>query len=218
MENLPPVILASSSPRRSELLTSMDIEFEVVPSHAEEIMEGCDFIPDLCETNAGAKAEPIAELHPECLVIAADTVVELDGQPVCKPDTGPEAREMLRELRGRSHSVTTGLAVAAPGFPQILSGHETSEVHMRLYSDDEIDVYVASGEPFDKAGGYAVQDPAFAPAESVRGCYLNVVGLPLCRLSELLAGATPGTRVALRLGSCGSCRSPAALREGVAAV
>ena len=84
--------------------------------------------------------------------------------------------------------------------------------------DDEIDVYVASGEPFDKAGGYAVQDPAFAPAESVRGCYLNVVGLPLCRLSELLAGATPGTRVALRLGSCESCRSPAALREGIAAV
>ena len=74
MENLPPVILASTSPRRSELLASMEIEFEVVPSHAEEVMEASDFIPDLCEANARTKAEPIAELHPECLVIAADTI------------------------------------------------------------------------------------------------------------------------------------------------
>jgi MAF protein len=217
---LPLLVLASASPRRREILSgAWSGGFEVLPSGIDEDgpMVG-EFPSDYAIRLASAKARNVAAGSTLGLVIAADTVVELDGQPVCKPDTGPEAREMLQELRGRSHSVTTGLAVAAPGFPQILSGHETSEVHMRLYSDDEIDVYVASGEPFDKAGGYAVQDPAFAPAESVRGCYLNVVGLPLCRLSELLAGATPGTRVALRLGSCESCRSPAALREGIAAV
>ena len=85
MDNLPPVILASASPRRSELLTSMDIEFEVVPSHVEELLDGYDFIPDLCEANARIKAEPIAELHPECLVLAADTMVYLEDIVYGKP-------------------------------------------------------------------------------------------------------------------------------------
>ena len=91
MENLPPVILASNSPRRSELLASMDIEFEIGPSHAEEAMDSSNFIPELCEANARAKAEPIAELHPECLVIAGDTLVYLEDELFGKPTNIEEA-------------------------------------------------------------------------------------------------------------------------------
>ena len=111
MENLPPVILASTSPRRSELLASMDIEFEIVPSHAEETLEGSNFIPDLCATNAKATAEPIAELHPECLVIAADTMVYLEDELFGKPTHIDEAARMLARLQGRTHQVSTGVSL-----------------------------------------------------------------------------------------------------------
>ena len=111
MDNLPPVILASASPRRSQLLASMDIEFEVVPSHVEELIDGYDFIPDLCEANARIKAEPIADMHPECLVIAADTMVYLEDTLFGKPTDIDDAHRMLTRLQGRTHQVTTGVSL-----------------------------------------------------------------------------------------------------------
>ena len=115
----------------------------------------------------------------------------LDGRLLGKPADGAEAREMLRSLRGRAHTVVTGVAVAGPG--GVVSGAKATIVRFRGYSDEEIEEYVRGGSPMDKAGAYGIQDREFAPAAAVTGCYLNVVGLPLCLAGELLreAGALP---------------------------
>ena len=173
MENLPPVILASTSPRRSELLASMDIEFEVVPSHAEEVMEASDFIPDLCEANAKAKAEPIAELHPECLVIAADTIVYLEDELFGKPTHIDEAGRMLAQLQGRTHQVSTGVSLI-------------TNVTFLPLSKEQIGEYLAGIDPLDKAGGYAIQQDKHKIIKRVSGSVSNVVGLPVERLKEEL--------------------------------
>jgi len=184
MENLPPVILASSSPRRSELLTSMDIEFEIVPSHAEESMDGGDFIPDLCEANARAKAEPIAELHPECLVIAADTLVYLEDELFGKPTHVDDAARMLTRLQGRTHQVATGVSL-------IYHNGEISKVFSVITNvtflplgREQIDEYLAGIDPLDKAGGYAIQQDKHKIIKRVSGSVSNVVGLPVERLKE----------------------------------
>jgi MAF protein len=164
------------------------------------------------KARGSAKARKAAERSTEGLVVAADTVVDLDGRVLGKPGSLPDARAMLRSLRGREHRVTTGLAVAAPGEQELVTGSETTIVKMRRYSGEEIDAYVATGAPFDKAGGYGIQDLPFAPTESVLGCYLNVVGLPLCRLSALLQEAEPGTGSALDLGRCAACHPAAVVK------
>ena len=186
MENLPSVILASSSPRRSELLTSMNIEFEIVPSHAEETMEGSDFIPDLCETNARAKAEPIAELHPECLVIAADTLVYLEDELFGKPTHVDDAARMLARLQGRTHQVATGVSL-------IYHNDEINKVFSVITNvtflplgKGQIDEYLAGIDPLDKAGGYAIQQDKHKIIKRVSGSVSNVVGLPVERLKEEL--------------------------------
>ena len=186
MENLPPVILASSSPRRSELLASMNIEFEIVPSHAEETMEGSDFIPDLCETNARAKAEPIAELHPECLVIAADTLVYLEDELFGKPTHVDDAARMLARLQGRTHQVATGVSL-------IYHNDEINKVFSVITNvtflplgKGQIDEYLAGIDPLDKAGGYAIQQDKNKIIKRVSGSVSNVVGLPVERLKEEL--------------------------------
>ena len=186
MQNLPPVILASSSPRRSELLTSMDIEFEIVPSHAEESMDGGDFIPDLCEANARAKAEPIAELHPECLVIAADTLVYLEDELFGKPTHVDDAARMLTRLQGRTHQVATGVSL-------IYHNGEISKVFSVITNvtflplgREQIDEYLAGIDPLDKAGGYAIQQDKHKIIKRVSGSISNVVGLPVERLKEEL--------------------------------
>ena len=186
MENLPPVILASSSPRRSELLTSMDIEFEIVPSHAEESMDGGDFIPDLCEANARAKAKPIAELHPECLVIAADTLVYLEDELFGKPTHVDDAARMLTRLQGRTHQVATGVSL-------IYHNGEISKVFSVITNvtflplgREQIDEYLGGIDPLDKAGGYAIQQDKHKIIKRVSGSVSNVVGLPVERLKEEL--------------------------------
>ena len=186
MQNLPPVILASSSPRRSKLLTSMDIEFEIVPSHAEESMDGGDFIPDLCEANARAKAEPIAELHPECLVIAADTLVYLEDELFGKPTHVDDAARMLTRLQGRTHQVATGVSL-------IYHNGEISKVFSVITNvtflplgREQIDEYLAGIDPLDKAGGYAIQQDKHKIIKRVSGSVSNVVGLPVERLKEEL--------------------------------
>ena len=186
MENLPPVILASSSPRRSELLTTMDIEFEVVPSHAEEIMEGCDFIPDLCETNAGAKAEPIAELHPECLVIAADTLVYLEDELFGKPTHVDDAARMLTRLQGRTHQVATGVSLIYHNDEINKAFSVITNVTFLPLGKGQIDEYLAEIDPLDKAGGYAIQQDKHKIIKRVSGSVSNVVGLPVERLKEEL--------------------------------
>jgi septum formation protein len=123
---------------------------------------------------------------PETYVLAADTTVVLDGVIIGKPETPDEARAMLRALRGRTHEVYTGVALRDFATGEVQTSLTVTTVHMRAYSDAEIEAYIERGEPFDKAGGYAVQDPIFKPVERFEGCLTNVIGLPLCAVSAML--------------------------------
>lgn len=186
MDNLPPVILASASPRRSELLASMDIEFEVVPSHVEELIDGYDFIPDLCEANARIKAEPIADMHPECLVIAADTMVYLEDTLFGKPTDIDDAHRMLTRLQGRTHQVTTGVSLIYHNEEISKSFSVITNVTFLSLDAGQISEYLAKIDPLDKAGGYAIQEHKQMIAKRVSGSVSNVVGLPVERLKEEL--------------------------------
>ena len=186
MDNLPPVILASASPRRSQLLASMDIEFEVVPSHVEELIDGYDFIPDLCEANARIKAEPIADMHPECLVIAADTMVYLEDTLFGKPTDIDDAHRMLTRLQGRTHQVTTGVSLIYHNEEISKSFSVITNVTFLSLDAGQISEYLATIDPLDKAGGYAIQEHKQMIAKRVSGSVSNVVGLPVERLKEEL--------------------------------
>lgn len=186
MDNLPPVILASASPRRSQLLASMDIEFEVVPSHVEELIDGYDFIPDLCEANARIKAEPIADMHPECLVIAADTMVYLEDTLFGKPTDIDDAHRMLIRLQGRTHQVTTGVSLIYHNEEISKSFSVITNVTFLSLDAGQISEYLAKIDPLDKAGGYAIQEHKQMIAKRVSGSVSNVVGLPVERLKEEL--------------------------------
>ena len=186
MDNLPPVILASASPRRSQLLASMDIEVEVVPSHVEELIDGYDFIPDLCEANARIKAEPIADMHPECLVIAADTMVYLEDTLFGKPTDIDDAHRMLTRLQGRTHQVTTGVSLIYHNEEISKSFSVITNVTFLSLDAGQISEYLAKIDPLDKAGGYAIQEHKQMIAKRVSGSVSNVVGLPVERLKEEL--------------------------------
>lgn len=182
-----PLLLASASPRRADILRTAGLEFEVRPSEIDEPGPGKDQTPvDLAIQLAGSKAKAVARLHRKSAVIGADTVVILDGEALGKPRDEDDARAMLVRLRERSHDVVTGVAVIRDGNER--SGFRRTAVRMRAYSDPEIDAYVRSGAPLDKAGAYGIQDRRFAPVGAIDGCRLNVVGLPLCLLGELMRG------------------------------
>lgn len=181
-----PVVLASGSPRRRELLGQMGIEdFEVLPAQGEETApEG--LAPDaLVACLALQKAREVAALRPEATVIGADTVVALDGRVLGKPSDEEEAREMLSALSGRRHQVYTGMAVLSGG--QAFTHVECTQVEFRPLTEEEIAAYVATGESMDKAGAYGIQGRACVFIRGIQGDYYNVVGLPVCALHELLA-------------------------------
>ncbi|HEY8477364.1 MAG TPA: Maf family protein [Chloroflexota bacterium] len=176
------LVLASASPRRRELLARLGFPLQVVvPGVPERILPGED-PARAAERLAREKAVAVAGAVGDRLVVAADTVVVDDGTPLGKPRTPSEAEAMLRRLRGRWHRVVTGVAVLDVAARRCYLGSVTTWVRMRAYADEELQAYVASGEPMDKAGGYAIQDERFRPVEAVRGCYANVVGLPLCQV------------------------------------
>ena len=180
------IVLASVSPRRAEILRRLGVAFETAdPGFAEaEAAPGADAV-DVARLRALAKAESIAEGRASGTIIGADTVVELDGAALGKPQDAADAARMLRALRGREHRVVTAVALVDAATGESAGAHRASRVVMRSYGDAEIAAYAASGAPMDKAGAYGVQDAAFAPAEEVRGCYLNVVGLPPCETLRL---------------------------------
>ena len=179
------ILLASASPRRRELLKLLEIEFESISTNTNETRMDNESAPAMVERLSHLKASAAHEKFPDALIIAADTDVELDGAILGKPRDAKDARAMLNALRNRAHNVFTGLTIADN------NARETELVHarvfMRDYSDAEIDTYVASGDPFDKAAGYAVQHEGFRPVARVEGCFANVMGLPLCRLYHALA-------------------------------
>jgi septum formation protein len=224
-------VLASSSPRRRELLESLGLEFETMKPDIDETQREdespLDYVRRLSAEKAGAvTARLAAELREQdALVIAADTIVlaadtmGVGGEPehevlLGKPETAQQAREMLRLLREYPHTVYTAFRVVKLS-PQPDNEYSmeyidelvATRVTMRDYTDDEIEAYIDSGDPFDKAGSYAIQNEAFHPVAAIDGCYTNVVGLPLCAVKRVLAtfnvyglGVTDGCDCPLYIG------------------
>lgn len=179
------VILASSSPRRLQLLQQIGIEVEVRPAAFDELSTG-KMADEVVLANAVGKCQAVcAACGDKVSVIAADTVVVLDGQILGKPKDADDAVRMLTELSGRTHKVLTGVAVSFDG-RQLAEVCET-EVIFRTLTAAEIADYVATGEPLDKAGAYGIQGRGAVFVEKINGCYNNVVGLPLTRLHLMLA-------------------------------
>lgn len=183
------LVLASASPRRQHLLSLLGLQFEVVTPNVEEHFRSGERPKTAARRLAQAKALVVAHAHPEAFVLAADTVVACAGRLLAKPADAPEAAAMLRLLRARTHRVITAVAVVLSAGRRALVAHSVTRVRMRAYGDDEIAASIASGQPFDKAGAYAVQDPDLRPVDSLQGCYCNVVGLPLWTTRALLARA-----------------------------
>ncbi|MFX4261599.1 Maf family protein [Pelotomaculum propionicicum] len=180
------LILASSSPRRAELLKQIGLNFEIrVGCVDEPLLPGLS-PPELVECLAERKAAAVARDLNDGIVIAADTVVVWQGQVLGKPLNGEEAFDMLSRLQGSAHEVLTGVALIDARSGKVLVEHEKTRVFFRAMEDEEIGRYVASGEPLDKAGSYGVQGLAAIFIKRLEGCYTNVVGLPLARLAQML--------------------------------
>jgi septum formation protein len=190
----PGLILASMSPRRQELMGLTEWAFDILPADVDETPLPGEtpraYVLRLAEDKARAAAEGTRQGD---IVIAADTTVADGGLILGKPQDAQEARAMLQALRGHSHQVLTALAVYQPATGILETDLAATNVPMRDYSDGEIEAYIASGDPFDKAGSYAIQHPEFRPVEALTGCYANVVGLPVCHLRRALRkfGLTP---------------------------
>ncbi|MGC9360485.1 MAG: Maf family protein [Anaerolineae bacterium] len=176
------IALASASPRRHELLERLGLAFDIQPSWVEERLRDGELPADMARRLARKKALASFRANPAGLVVAADTLVVLDNETLGKPTDPEEARSMLWRLRGREHNVVTGLALLAADRGCVLTQVATTPVRMRAYSHVEVASYVATGDPMDKAGAYAIQHGAFSPVERLGDCYANVVGLPLCHL------------------------------------
>jgi MAF protein len=180
------ILLASNSPRRKELLALGGWPYHVQPADVDETPLAGELPGAYVLRLAESKARASAGAGNSQLVLAADTTVVDGGSLLGKPRHAAEAGEMLRRLRGRTHQVFTALAVLPASGERVLTDLCVTDVPMRAYSDAEIDAYVASGDPLDKAGAYAIQHAGFHPVESLSGCYANVVGLPLCHLANML--------------------------------
>jgi septum formation protein len=181
----PCLVLASGSPRRRDLLRDLGWKFQVIPADVEEtVFPGEDPETAACRL-AEVKARAVAARMPECLVIGADTLVILDGQFLGKPRNRVQGLEMLRMLNGREHIVLTGIALVE-GTRSCVAVERTT-VRFRFVTESALQAYVDTGEGDDKAGGYAIQGQGALLVESISGCFYNVMGLPLGRLSILLA-------------------------------
>jgi len=178
------VILASQSPRRRELLTLVGIRHVVSPADIDESVMPEEAPVPHCERLARAKAHVLAERHPDAVVIAADTIVVLDGDILGKPRDAADARAMIARLSGRTHTVFTAMAVARAGRTE--SAVEEVAVTFRELSAEDIAEYVATGEPMDKAGAYGIQGYGATIVERIDGDYFSVMGLGLRRLVALL--------------------------------
>ncbi len=187
MRSLLRLVLASRSPRRQALLAGLGLTFTVDAAEVDESPLPGERAEDMVLRLSRLKATTVAQRHPGACVLAADTVVVLDGALLGKPSGPDEATAMLAALRGRTHIVHTAVAVAWNG--ELRVGLSSSEVIMRPYSDAEIAAYVATGDPLDKAGAYAIQHPVFSPVAAWRGCYASIMGLPLDVVRAMLAAA-----------------------------
>ncbi len=180
-----PLILASGSPRRVELLQKITDHFEVIPSSVDEVIdENLDPVENV-KSLALQKARWVADNHVAHTVIGADTIVVFEGDIIGKPRNAEDAKEILERLSGQVHQVMTGLAVISPE-GKVYQDCEISQVRMKSLQADQVDEYIQSGEPMDKAGAYAIQGVGSALVESHEGSFSNIVGLPVETLRSLL--------------------------------
>lgn len=178
-----PVILASGSPRRKELLQQMGLTFTIITPDVDENIDAPS--PDaLVQLLSQRKAAAIASAHPDAVVIAADTVVCLRGQILGKPQNTADAQRMLQQLSGQTHTVHTGFTVQRGN--TLRTSAVCTAVHFRSLSPEEITRYIATGEPMDKAGAYAIQGIGGLLVTGLEGDYYNVIGLPICPLGQIL--------------------------------
>ena len=179
------IILASGSPRRKQLLEMLGLSFTVIPAKGEEIIPHDAGPAEAVQILSAQKAASVAAERPaEDVIIAADTIVWHEGRVYGKPHSRQQAVEMLRSLSGRTHQVYTGVSVIHEG--RELLEYEMSRVSFRPLSEEEIQRYVDTGEPMDKAGAYGAQGKAALFVRGIEGDFFNVMGLPLCRLGEML--------------------------------
>lgn len=179
------IVLASASPRRRELLGHLGLPFIVHAANVDERVAEPMAPAALVEHLASIKAAAVVPTYPEHLIIGADTIVVVDGEILGKPVDRAHAIAMLQRLQGREHQVLTGVALRQGARSSVT--HEQTTVRFRSLSAGEIERYVDSGDPMDKAGAYGIQGRAGAMIEGIQGDYFNVVGLPLCRLVQLLS-------------------------------
>lgn len=186
MKKLINLLLASNSPRRREILTFAGWTFNVATADVDEGILPDEKPADYVLRLAAAKARTAAQLaQGEQIVIGSDTSV-VDGDDILgKPVNAVEAVEMLRRLRGRTHQVYTAIAAYRIADGELVTDLCISDVPMRDYSDPELEAYVQSGDPFDKAGGYAIQHPEFRPVKKFNGCFASVMGLPMCHVTRM---------------------------------
>lgn len=181
-----PFVLGSSSPRRRRILEGLGLDFVTDAPRVDESVLAGESPREHVLRLAEAKVRDVVSRHERGTMLAADTIVEIDGGILGKPADPADAQRMLRTIRGRWHDVWTGVAVARASDGALSLGHEMTRVLVRDLSDEEVDAYVACGEPLDKAGSYGIQDCGAAVVERVDGCFYNVVGLPVVRMLRIL--------------------------------
>jgi septum formation protein len=184
---LPPLILASASPRRAELLRQLKLEFKVVPSDAPEVFDDHLSPQEVCQLNAHRKARVVAKKNPDSLVLGADTLVFLDRQIFGKPQDLTEARKMLLQLQGRTHQVVTGVCLIQLRAHRERIFAASTDVLFRPLTPEQVDAYLTKINPLDKAGAYAIQDSGELIVSEISGSFSNVVGLPVERMQDELA-------------------------------
>lgn len=184
----PKFVLASKSPRRAELLKNLGVDFSVKVSGADESQIPKDLPPNIyVQELAVLKGTAVSEeFGGGSYVIAADTVVVFDGEIIGKPKDKADARRILKLLSNKTHKVYTGYSVTDAANVHTAAGCEVTDVHFKELTDGEIDAYIATGEPLDKAGAYGIQGAGSLFADEIRGDFFNVVGLPLCALNKLM--------------------------------
>ena len=180
------IILASASPRRRELLSKIGLEFEVIPSNCDEKLSDDIFSYEKIETLALNKAKDVINKVDDGVIIAADTVVVLDGKILGKPHSKQEAREMITALGGRTHEVITSIAMIDVKKEKILVKSTSTKVTFRKIEPEEVEQYISTDEPYDKAGAYAAQGLAAIFVERIDGCFNNVVGISVFEVHRML--------------------------------
>lgn len=181
-----PIILASQSPRRKDLLTMMGIDFDAVPSKFEEYLDDSRTPEEIATELALGKAMAVAKLYPDCLVIGSDTIATVQGRQLEKPVDTADALRLLKLLAGKPNDVATGVAVVRLRDGVILTGVETTRVFFRPFNERLVEEYIATGDPMDKAGAYGIQSGAAPLISYIEGSYDTVVGLPTELLASLL--------------------------------